>query len=100
MARHLHYLVWNIKIQSNPQNIPKFYPVGLDAGMYFELRVDFDYVSLKFTTTFNGEVLEPPYPIPTQKFHFLQNVTTDGDHNLYHFGFTYPGESSCCAILP
>ena len=62
--------------------------------MYYQLRVDFDYVSLKFTTTFNGEVLEPPYPIPTQQFHFLQNVTTDGNHQLYHFGFTQPGEKN------
>ena len=61
--------------------------------MYYELRVAFDYISLKFTTTFNGEVLDHPYTIPTQEFHYMQNATTDGDHSLYHFGFTHPGES-------
>ena len=62
--------------------------------MYYDLRVDFDYISMKFTTSFNGERLEPPYPIPTQPLPPLQNVTTDGEHDLYHFGFTRPGENT------
>ena len=81
------------------QNIPKIHPVDLEPGIYYELRVDFHYASLKFTTTFNGEVLDPPYYIPTQEFHFLENVTTDGGHNLYHFGFTHPGEPWCFKVL-